>query len=78
MLPKYERDGYAVFRAVIDPDLVAEASAHVDWLLARHPDRRPELLDSLTLMEGDAFWCRPAACRSAAARRGDDASDRVR
>lgn len=35
----YERDGYAIFRDVVDSDLVAEASDHVAWLQRRHPSR---------------------------------------
>ena len=40
----YERDGYAIFRNVLDTDLVREAGDHVDWLLEWHPEIRPEQL----------------------------------
>ena len=54
---RYERDGYVICRAVLDDTLVSEAAAHVDWLLARHPDLRPERLHH-RLVWGDAFWVR--------------------
>lgn len=53
----YDRQGYAVYRDVVDPDLVREASDHVDWLLARNPGTRPENLGH-TLMSDDPFWVR--------------------
>lgn len=54
---QYDRAGYAIFRNVVDADLVAEASAHIDWLVARHPELRPEELWH-TLVPGDPFWVR--------------------
>jgi ectoine hydroxylase-related dioxygenase (phytanoyl-CoA dioxygenase family) len=54
---QYDREGYAIFRNVIDPELVAEASRHIDWLVARHPELRPEQLWH-TLVPGDPFWVR--------------------
>lgn len=54
---QYDRDGYAVYRHVLDADLVAEASAHVDWLLAKNPALRPEQLHH-NLMTRDPFWVR--------------------
>lgn len=57
MIKEYERDGYALFPEVLDSDLIAEASAHVDWLQARHPELRPEQLGH-SLMTNDAFWVR--------------------
>ena len=56
-IDKYDRDGYVIFRSVIDPDLVKEASDHVDWLQARHPDLRPEQLGHV-LLPDDPFWLR--------------------
>lgn len=56
-LDQYDRDGYAVFRGVLDAALVAEASAHVDWLHERHPDRTGEDL-SHELIADDPFWVR--------------------
>jgi phytanoyl-CoA hydroxylase len=54
---KFERDGYALFPDVLDADTVAEAQAHVQWLMQRHPDTRPEHLGH-TLMREDPFWVR--------------------
>jgi len=56
-LAKYERDGYAVFRGVLDQGLVEEGRRHVDWLLQRHPDLRPEQL-ATELVAEDPFWVR--------------------
>ena len=54
---KFERDGYVVFPQVLDPELIADASAHVDWLLKKDPDRRGEDL-GYTLIANDPFWVR--------------------
>ena len=54
---QYARDGYVLFPDVLDADLVREASDHVAWLQARHPDLRPEQLGH-TLMTHDPFWVR--------------------
>lgn len=54
-LAQFEAQGYAVFRNVLDPELVSEASRHVDWLCAQHPDLRPEQLGHRLLGE-DPFW----------------------
>jgi len=54
---QYERDGYVIMRDVLDADLVAEAQGHIDWLLKRNPDLRPEQLGH-KLMTQDAFWVR--------------------
>ena len=54
---QYDRDGYAVHPGVVDAELVAEASGHVDWLLARNPGLRPEQLHH-NLMTHDPFWVR--------------------
>jgi ectoine hydroxylase-related dioxygenase (phytanoyl-CoA dioxygenase family) len=56
----YEDEGYVVFRDVVDSGLVAEADAHVDWLLARHPELRPEELGH-RLARDDPFWLRLVA-----------------
>lgn len=53
----YERDGYAIFRDVVDSDLVAEASDHVAWLQRRHPGVRPEQLGHMFVRD-DPFWLR--------------------
>lgn len=54
---QYHRDGYAIFRDVIDNELIAEAGEHVAWLQAKYPDRRPEDL-SHELVAADPFWVR--------------------
>ena len=56
-LEQYERDGYVIFRDVIDAELLAEADDHVAWLQERHPDVRPEQLGHL-FMRDDPFWVR--------------------
>jgi phytanoyl-CoA hydroxylase len=56
-LDRYHRDGYVIFRAVLDPALLAEVGAHVDWLAARHPELRGEQLGH-ELMTDDPFWVR--------------------
>ncbi len=53
----YEREGYAIFHHVLDEDLVGEARQHVDWLLQKNPDTRPEQLHHF-LMTDDPFWVR--------------------
>jgi ectoine hydroxylase-related dioxygenase (phytanoyl-CoA dioxygenase family) len=53
----YERDGFTIYRGVIDAELVAKASAHVDWLQEKHPDLRGEQL-STALVADDPFWLR--------------------
>ncbi|MFT4084709.1 MAG: phytanoyl-CoA dioxygenase family protein [Nocardioides sp.] len=56
-LDDYARDGYVIFRSVIDPALVAMASDHVEWLRRRHPDLSGEELGH-TLVASDPFWVR--------------------
>ena len=56
----YERDGYVIAPGVLDDDLVAAAGRHVDWLQARHPDRRGEDLGH-DLVADDPFWLRLVA-----------------
>lgn len=53
----YARDGFAVFRNVIDREVIAEAREHIEWLQARHPALRPEHFHH-PLMLLDAFWVR--------------------
>lgn len=57
MRTQYEEQGYVIARNVLDESLVAEAAAHVEWLLKRHPDLRPEQLGH-TLVADDPFWVR--------------------
>jgi ectoine hydroxylase-related dioxygenase (phytanoyl-CoA dioxygenase family) len=54
---EFEQQGFTVVRNVIDADLVAEASGHVDWLIERNPDLRPENLGN-KLVGDDPFWVR--------------------
>jgi ectoine hydroxylase-related dioxygenase (phytanoyl-CoA dioxygenase family) len=54
---QFDRDGYAIYENVLDAALVAEASAHVDWLAKRNPDLRPENLHH-QLVAQDPFWVR--------------------
>src|ERR1700712_2335532 len=56
-LAHFDSDGYVIFRDVIDPALVAEASDHVGWLGAHHPELRGEALGH-QLFARDAFWNR--------------------
>ncbi len=56
-LERFAREGYATFSNVLDAVLVAEASQHVDWLLARNPGVRPEHLGH-KLLGTDPFWLR--------------------
>ena len=54
---EFDHQGYAIYRQVLDPDLVGEASQHMEWLAKRHPDLRPERLGH-NLMTDDPFWVR--------------------
>lgn len=53
----FERDGYVIFRGVIDEQLINEVNDHVGWLQTRHPDVRPEQLGHVFLRD-DPFWVR--------------------
>lgn len=53
----YEDEGYAIVRGVLDQDLIREASDHVDWLVQKHPELRPEHLGH-NLLADDPFWVR--------------------
>lgn len=59
-LDQYQSEGYAIFRNVLDHDLIGEASDHVAWLLERNPGLRPEQLHH-NLMTDDPFWVRLVA-----------------
>jgi phytanoyl-CoA hydroxylase len=56
-LQLYDRDGYVIFREVVDHVLIKEMHEHVEWLQRRNPDLRPEQLGHL-LVRGDPFWLR--------------------
>ena len=53
----YDKEGYAIFRNVLDRELIEEGRSHIDWLLKKYPDKRPEQL-TYYLMTNDAFWVR--------------------
>lgn len=53
----FARDGYMIFRDVINKDLIQEASDHVQWLAAQHPDLRPEQLGQMYVPD-EPFWVR--------------------
>ncbi|HEX3812006.1 MAG TPA: phytanoyl-CoA dioxygenase family protein [Mycobacteriales bacterium] len=57
VLEDYDRDGYVIFRNVIDDALLKETSDHVGWLQEQHPDVRPENLGHIYLRD-DPFWVR--------------------
>ncbi|OZM77049.1 phytanoyl-CoA dioxygenase family protein [Pseudonocardia sp. MH-G8] len=57
MLHDYERDGYVIFRNVLDPELINEVNGHVEWLQRKHPEVRPEQLGHEFLRD-DPFWVR--------------------
>ncbi len=50
----YDEQGYVIVRGAVDADLAAETAAHVDWLLKKYPDTRPEQLHH-NLLVGDPF-----------------------
>jgi ectoine hydroxylase-related dioxygenase (phytanoyl-CoA dioxygenase family) len=54
---RYQRDGYVVFRDVLDADLIQEARNHIAWLGEKHPDLRPEHYHH-HLVKDDPFWVR--------------------
>lgn len=54
---EYEKNGYAIIRDVVPPDLMEEGRKHVDWLVAKYPELRPEHLHH-PLIRDDAFWAR--------------------
>lgn len=61
-LAAFQTEGHTVFRGVIDAALLAEISAHVEWLQTHRADRAavPELYQ-LHLMNDDPFWVRTAS-----------------
>ena len=54
---QYQEDGYLIFKKVLDINLLQETSNHVDWLMEKNPDLRPENLGHF-LMSDDPFWVR--------------------
>jgi len=57
ILETYKKDGFYIFKNVIDTQLIEEARQHVDWLIKKYPQLRPEHLHH-PLMRDDAFWVR--------------------
>ncbi|KAB2343342.1 phytanoyl-CoA dioxygenase family protein [Actinomadura rudentiformis] len=57
LMDKFDTDGYAIFRNVLDAELIAEADQHVRWLQERYPGRSGEDL-STELVARDPFWVR--------------------
>ena len=53
----YDDEGFFIVRNVLDTDLINELDQHIDWLIARHPDLRPERLGHWLVAE-DPFWVR--------------------
>lgn len=51
----FDREGYAIFRQVIDADLLKEVNSHLDWLHAKYPHLRPENYNH-ELVRTDPFW----------------------
>ena len=39
---KYERDGYAIVKNVVDKEIADEIKSHINWLVKKYPDTRPE------------------------------------
>ena len=39
---EYDKNGYAIIRDVIEPELVSEVESHVHWLSKKYPKTRPE------------------------------------
>lgn len=54
---QYDKEGYVKFPNVLDHELVAEAQEHLQWLMKKHPDKRPERLTQ-DLIANDPFWVR--------------------
>ena len=57
ILQRYEKDGYVIFRGILDKALTDEAFNHVDWLLKKHPSLKPDELN-FDLARDDPFWLR--------------------
>lgn len=54
---RYDAEGYAIVERAIDDTLVAAGRRHIEWLLDRYPDRKPEELTH-DLVVRDPFWVR--------------------
>jgi hypothetical protein len=54
---EYENTGLTIFNKVIDEKLIGECRNHINWLMNKYPDLRPEQLGNY-LMTDDSFWVR--------------------
>ena len=57
LLQEYDEKGYCIARGAIDAGLAAETVEHVQWLVRKHPDTRPERLHH-NLLVNDPFMHR--------------------
>ena len=57
VLQRFKREGYTIFRNVLDAGLVQEAGRHLDWLQEKNPELRPEQFHH-PLVADDPFWVR--------------------
>ena len=39
---KYERDGYAIVKNMVDKKVADEIKSHINWLVKKYPNARPE------------------------------------
>ena len=39
---RYERDGYAIVKNVVDKEVADEIKSHINWLVKKYPKTRPE------------------------------------
>ncbi len=53
---EYNEKGYVIARQAIDPGLAAETAEHVQWLVKKHPDTRPERLHHGLLTHDPFMW----------------------
>lgn len=53
---EYDEKGYVIARQAIDPGLAAETADHVQWLIRKHPDTRPERLHHGLLTHDPFMW----------------------
>ena len=54
---QYDQKGYAIYREVLDDQLIQESKQHVEWLAEQHPELRPEQYGHWLVKE-DPFWVR--------------------
>ncbi|MDP6089881.1 MAG: phytanoyl-CoA dioxygenase family protein [Candidatus Marinimicrobia bacterium] len=57
LVDQYNKEGYGICHNVLDADIMAETRGHIEWLMEKHPDLRPELLHT-SLVIDDPFWVR--------------------